>query len=178
MQTKVQNFIETKQLLSKADIVIVGLSGGADSVALLHVLNSLGYNCVAAHCNFKLRADESDRDENFVRTISQEMRIPFQCIEFETVEYAQFNKISIEMAARDLRYNWFSELCVKFNAEAIAVAHHADDSIETLLMNLVRGTGLRGMSGIPIRNGKVIRPLLCCTRAEIIEYLIKFDLTC
>lgn len=176
MQSKVQNYIENKQLLSKKSTVIVGVSGGADSVALLHILHNSGFNCIAAHCNFKLRKDESDRDEEFVRLFAEEMMIPFQSIVFDTKEYAERNKISIEMAARDLRYTWFSELQSIFNAEAIAVAHHADDSIETLLMNLVRGTGIRGMSGIPVKNGNIIRPLLCCTREEIIDYLMKYNL--
>jgi len=176
MQSKVQNFIEKKQLLSKKSTVIVGVSGGADSVALLHILHNAGYNCIAAHCNFKLRKGESDRDQEFVRLMAEEMMIPFQSIVFDTKEYAQSNRISIEMAARDLRYQWFSELQLKFNADAIAVAHHADDSIETLLMNLVRGTGIRGLSAIPVKNGNVIRPLLCCTRGEIIDYLMKFNL--
>ena len=176
MQSKVQNFIEKKQLLSDKSTVIVGVSGGADSVALLHILHNSGFNCIAAHCNFKLRKEESDRDEEFVRLLAEELMIPFQSIVFDTTEYAEKNKISIEMAARDLRYAWFSELQTKFNAEAIAVAHHADDSIETLLMNLVRGTGIRGITGIPLRNGNVIRPLLCCSREEIIDYLMKFNL--
>ena len=176
MKKKVQNFIDSEGLLTPNAQVIVGVSGGADSVALLHLLHSLGYNCVVAHCNFHLRMEESDRDENFVRTLAAEMKIPFENVHFQTAEYAKTAKVSIEMAARDLRYAWFTEVCSSYNAQAIAIAHHADDSIETLLMHLVRGTGLRGMSGIPVRNGKVIRPLLCCSREEILEYLMKYDL--
>ena len=176
MKKKVQNFIDSEGLLTPNAQVIVGVSGGADSVALLHLLHSLGYNCVVAHCNFHLRMEESARDENFVRTLAGEMKIPFESVHFQTTEYAKTAKISIEMAARDLRYAWFAEVCSSYNAQAIAIAHHADDSIETVLMHLVRGTGLRGMSGIPVRNGKVIRPLLCCSREEILEYLMKYDL--
>ncbi|MCE5330953.1 MAG: tRNA lysidine(34) synthetase TilS [Bacteroidales bacterium] len=176
MQYKVQSYIEKQQLLSPGASLIVGVSGGADSVALLHILHSLGYNCIIAHCNFKLRKDESDRDEIFVRTLADEMKIPAHFIDFKTTEYAVAQKISIEMAARELRYAWFEELRLQYDATAIAVAHHADDSIETLLMNLIRGTGLRGMTGIPPRNGKVVRPLLCCSREEILAYLMKYDL--
>ena len=173
MQQKVQTYILKHQLLSPGGRVIVGVSGGSDSVALLHLLIFLGYDCVIAHCNFHLRMGESDRDELFVRKLSQTYHVPYYQIDFETSKYADEHKISIEMAARDLRYAWFYELLSKLDAQAIAVAHHADDSIETLLMNLVRGTGLRGLTGIPCRNGKVIRPLLCSNRLEIENYLIE-----
>jgi len=142
-------------------------------VALLHILFSLGYDCVIAHCNFHLRMEESDRDEEFVRELGKQLHIPFYRIDFKTTEYASREGISIEMAARDLRYNWFHELLKELDAQAIAVAHHADDSIETMLMNLVRGTGLRGLTGIQPRNKKVVRPLLCCTRLELENYLIE-----
>jgi len=176
MQQKVQNYIQKHELLTPKGLVIVGVSGGADSVALLHLLHSLGYDCVIAHCNFHLRMEESDRDEAFVLNLSKRLRVPYYHIDFDTTKYAETHHISIEMAARDLRYAWFYELLEKQQAQAIAVAHHADDSIETLLMNLVRGTGLRGLTGISCRNGKVVRPLLCCTREEIENYLILHDL--
>jgi len=176
MQQKVQSYIQKHQLLLPEGKVIVGVSGGADSVVLLHVLLSLGYNCLIAHCNFHLRMEESDRDESFVRNLAKELKVPIQCIDFETVKYANEHKISIEMAARDLRYAWFYELLYKHDAQAIAVAHHADDSIETMLMNLIRGTGLKGLTGIQPRNHKVVRPLLCCTRLEIESYLVDKDL--
>jgi len=176
MQQKVQNYIQKHELLTPTGRVIVGVSGGADSVVLLHLLHSLGYDCVIAHCNFHLRMAESDRDEAFVLNLSKILKVPYYHIDFETTKYAETHHISIEMAARDLRYAWFYELLEKHKAQAIAVAHHADDSIETLLMNLVRGTGLRGLTGISCRNGKVIRPLLCCTREEIENYLILHDL--
>jgi tRNA(Ile)-lysidine synthase len=176
MQQKVQTYILKHQLMVRSGRIIVGVSGGSDSVALLHILISLGYDCVIAHCNFHLRMGESDRDELFVRNLSVKLKTPYYKIDFETVKYADEHNISIEMAARDLRYGWFYELLEKLDAQAIAVAHHADDSIETLLMNLVRGTGIRGLTGIPCRNGKVVRPLLCCTRLEIENYLIVHDL--
>lgn len=176
MLRKVETYLQKNKLLSVGAPVIVGTSGGADSVALLHVLKELGYKCVVAHCNFHLRGEESDRDEQFVAGLSLKLGLPYCKTDFDTATIAGENKISIEMAARDLRYNWFEELRQKLGAEAIAVAHHADDNAETLLMNLTRGTGLRGMTGIPVRNGYVVRPLLCCNRNEIINYLQKNNL--
>lgn len=176
MQSKVQNYIQNNNLLHLNNSIIVGVSGGADSVVLLHVLLSLGYDCVVAHCNFHLRIDEANRDEAFVRNMSKSLHLPYYSVDFQTSEYAKSNHISIEMAARDLRYAWFNQLSEKLNAQAIAVAHHADDSIETLLMNLVRGTGLRGLTGIAPRNENVVRPLLCCTRFDIENYIIEHNL--
>jgi tRNA(Ile)-lysidine synthase len=177
MQQKIQNFIVNNNLLKPKSTVIVGLSGGADSVVLLDVLISLGYNCIIAHCNFHLREDASNDDEKFVFDLSQSLQIPYHKIDFDTEQYAKTNHISIEMAARDLRYAWFYELLKSEQAEAIAVAHHADDSIETLLLNLIRGTGLRGLTGIPYRNEKIIRPLLCCNRSEIEYYILQHQLS-
>ena len=158
MLQKVQSYIQTYRLLQPGSPVVVGVSGGADSVALWHVLRSLGFDCVAAHCNFHLRGAESDRDEQFVRRLAEEHGTPFYKTDFDTTTYAARHGISIEMAARDLRYTWFDGLRQRLHAQAIAVAHHADDNIETLLLNLVRGTGLRGLTGIPRRNGAVVRP--------------------
>lgn len=176
MQQKVQTYIENQHLLTPKARVIVGVSGGTDSMSLLHILVSLGYDCVIAHCNFHLRMEESDRDEEFVRYLAKYMMLPYYKVDFDTTKYAEEHGISIEMAARDLRYNWFYELLQTLDAQAIAVAHHADDSIETMLMNLVRGTGLRGLTGIQPRNNKVVRPLLCCTRLELETYLVMHDL--
>lgn len=153
--------------------MIVGLSGGADSVALLKILVHLGYSCIAAHCNFHLRGEESDRDEAFSRQLAESLNIPFYKIDFDTCGYAADHHISIEMAARELRYNWFEELRCELHAQAIAVAHHRDDNIETLLMNLIRGTGIRGLGGIRPKNGYVVRPLLCLTREDILAWLEK-----
>lgn len=171
MKQTVHAYIEKNSLLRPDGKVIVALSGGADSVALLHILLSLHYECVAAHCNFHLRGEESERDEQFVRSLCGEWRVPLHVRQFDTEAYARTNRLSIEMAARDLRYTWFKELAAQVQAQAVAVAHHADDQAETVLMNLVRGAGLRGMCGIPTRNGIVVRPLLCCTRQGIEDYL-------
>ncbi|MDR0745098.1 MAG: tRNA lysidine(34) synthetase TilS, partial [Mediterranea sp.] len=158
-------------LFTLRDNVLVALSGGADSVALLRVLLSLGYTCSAAHCNFHLRDEESDRDETFVRRLCLEQHVSLHVIDFDTQAYARKQKISIEMAARELRYQWFDELARTCRYTAVAVAHHRDDSVETMLLNLIRSTGIRGLSGIRPRNGKIVRPLLCVTRDEAISYL-------
>ena len=171
MLETVQRYIEKNELLPTGCKVIVGLSGGADSMVLLDLLKLLGYHCVAAHCNFHLRGDESQRDADFVRRWCKDIDIPFRSVDFDTHQYATDRKISIEMAARELRYNWFEVIRQQEDAEAIAVAHHKDDSVETLLLNLIRGTGIRGLTGIRPKNGRVIRPLLCVSRSEIEQYL-------
>lgn len=169
-------FIESNQLLNKSDHIIVGLSGGADSVVLLDVLCRLGYSCIAAHCNFHLRGEESDRDESFARNFAATLNVEFVKIDFDTVSYANKHKVSIEMAARSLRYDWFEEIRKLYNAQAIAVAHHQDDSVETLLLNLIRGTGVRGMTGIKPHNGYIVRPFLSISRNDIIVYAQKYGL--
>ena len=171
MHRKVRAYIEKKQLMSPDAKVIVALSGGADSVALLHVLLRLDYKCEAVHCNFHLRGDESLRDEAFVREMCHKMGVGLTVADFDTVAYAGEKKISIEMAARDLRYAFFEKTAAEHGADMIAVAHHKDDVAETMLLNLMRGTGIRGLHGIRPKNGIVVRPLLCVERNEIIEYL-------
>jgi tRNA(Ile)-lysidine synthase len=169
---KVELYIEKNKLLfPEKGKILVGVSGGRDSVALLDILIKLGYRCTVAHCNFHLRGEESDRDEKFVQQLSFNLNIPYYSVDFDTVNYAKQKNISIEMAARELRYSWFTSLAKKINAQAIAIAHHADDNVETLLMHLVRGTGLKGLTGISPKNGLIVRPLLCCTRNEINEYI-------
>ena len=170
-QAKVERFIQRHGLLTGKRLVLVGLSGGADSVALLGILVRLGYPCRALHCNFHLRGAESDRDEVFARQFADSLGVPFLKVDFDTRGYAAIHQESIEMAARSLRYRWFEEQRQAFDAEAIAVAHHRDDSVETLLMNLLRGSGIRGLGGIRPRNGQVVRPLLAVSRAEIEEWL-------
>ena len=167
MKEQIQQYIIQHQLLSGEKPVVVGISGGADSVALLHILVSLGYKCIAAHCNFNLRGDESFRDEQFTTDFTQRLQVPLCKISFETNKYAQENRLSVEMAARELRYRWFEELLNTYDADAVAVAHHRDDSVETLLINLTRGSGLTGLTGIKPKNGNVVRPLLCVSREDI-----------
>jgi len=171
VKEKVRKYIQTNQIFSQDGLILVGVSGGADSVALLLILKSLGYQVQALHCNFHLRQEESDRDERFVSELCRKNNIPLLIKHFNTKEYAARNNVSIEMAARDLRYNWFYDVLTDNNAQSIAVAHHRNDQAETLLLNLIRGTGIRGLAGMyPIRN-QIARPLLCITRDEILAYL-------
>lgn len=167
----ISNYIKDKCLLSPHATVIVGFSGGADSVTLLHFLQTAGYNCIAAHCNFSLRGEESKRDHQFAKSFAEKYNIPFQSIVFDTLQYASKQKLSIEMACRELRYDWFEKIRIQYQAEAIAVAHHRDDSIETFFLNLIRGTGINGLTGIKSRNGNIVRPLLCIGKKEIIDYI-------
>ena len=186
MWSKVERYIEKHKLLKTNELYIVALSGGADSVALLLLLKSAGFNVHAAHCNFHLRGVESDRDEAFCVELCQQIGIELHRAHFDTREYADLHKVSIEMAARELRYNWFAQLCQDLSAAGVCVAHHRDDSVETVLLNLIRGTGLRGLTGIKPRSEQVmtcsqkpqgqlklmvLRPLLCVSRAEIEAFL-------
>jgi tRNA(Ile)-lysidine synthase len=183
MLRRVQKYIRENDLLKREDKVLVCVSGGADSMALLDVLCRGGYECIVAHCNFHLRGEESNRDEVFVRLECEKRkknndRLEIRVKEFNTSSYAKMHGISIEMAARELRYTWFSELATEENCQAIAVAHHQNDQAETVLLNLKRGTGLRGLCGMRPKSANpmggrvpVIRPLLCTTRDYIEHYL-------
>ncbi len=167
----ISHYIKEKKLFDKTDKLLIALSGGADSVALLRLLCDMGYLCEAAHCNFHLRAEESDRDEAFVRELCDELHIQLHVIHFDTQQYAANHKLSIEMAARELRYQWFEQLRNDTQSSYVVVAHHKDDSVETMLLNLIRGTGIAGLTGIQPQNGFVVRPLLCISRHQIIDYL-------
>ena len=161
--------------LSLQKLYLIALSGGADSIALALMMKEQGVNIHALHCNFHLRGEESDRDENFVRHFCSQHSIPLEVRHFDTLASAKEHKTSIEMEARNLRYAWFAERTREMNAEAICVAHHKDDQAETLLLNLIRGTGLKGLTAMhPDRtiNGlRILRPLLDITKDEILEYL-------
>lgn len=171
MLKSVSEFISRNNLLSHSRKYLVAFSGGADSTALLLILKSLGYDIEAAHCNFHLRADESDRDERFCVDLCDRNNIILHIAHFDTVAYAELHKVSIEMAARDLRYAYFRQLLRDIGADAVCVAHHRDDSAETLLMNIIRGTGIQGLTGIRPVNGDIVRPLLCISRNDIECYL-------
>jgi len=171
VKKKVADFIGKHGLLSREGLHLVALSGGADSVALLLVLKDLGYHVEAAHCNFHLRGEESNRDEAFVKKFCQEQDIPLHLIHFDTKEYADLHQVSVEMAARELRYGYFRQLRQDIGAEKVCVAHHRDDAVETLLMNLMRGSGIHGLTGIRACNGEIVRPLLDVSRQEIEAYL-------
>lgn len=176
MLQTVKQYITKKAMPVPNAKLVVAVSGGIDSVVLLDILVKLGYQCIVAHCNFHLRGEESDGDEKFVAEIAKSYRIPFRTVSFDTKEEAAIRKISIEMAARELRYTWFEELLETEQCAAIAVAHHANDATETFFLNLIRGTGIRGLLGIKACNHHIIRPLLCCQRATIEAYAIEHSL--
>ena len=172
LQTEtVKHFITNHNLLCPNSQVLVALSGGADSVCLLLMLRELGYQVEAAHCNFHLRSEESQRDEDFVRALCQRLNVTLHVQDFDTEAFARKHHISIEMAARQQRYDWFNQLLQEHNLDVICTGHHRDDNVETLLLNLVRGTGLKGLCGMQPRQGKVVRPLLCLSKADILDYL-------
>ena len=152
---------------SRGTKFLLAISGGLDSMVMLHLCYRLGLDCRIAHCNFGLRGDDSDGDESFVKQAAATYRFPFHSRRFSTLEFSRQQGISVQMAARDLRYTWFHELAEEFSIDYIAVAHHADDVAETILLNLVRGTGLTGMQGIRNIRAKVVRPLLFATRADL-----------
>ena len=179
MLRRVSTYIRQRGLLEKDKPVLVAVSGGADSVSLLDVLLRAGYTCIAAHCNFHLRGAESDRDEAFVRELCTQLNVPLEVTHFDTHAYAKEHSVSIEVAARELRYAWFEEVAQQKGCQAVAVAHHQNDQAETLLLNLKRGAGIRGLAGMrPISTNPmapegvpVVRPLLCTTRDYIEHYL-------
>ncbi|MCK5815335.1 MAG: tRNA lysidine(34) synthetase TilS, partial [Flavobacteriaceae bacterium] len=147
--------------------MLVTVSGGIDSVVLVHLLHQLKFDISIAHCNFKLREADSDLDEQFVKKLASDLKLDFYKISFETEVYAKKNKCSIQMAARELRYDWFEEIRQKNNLDYVLTAHHKDDVLETFLINLSRGTGLEGLIGIPSKNGYIVRPMLPFSREDI-----------
>ena len=151
--------------------VLVALSGGADSVALLRLLLEAGFDCHAAHCNFHLRGDESMRDERFVRDLCQRLNVPLTVRDFDVTAWQQEHGGSVEMACRDLRYAWFEQERQRQGCRLIAIAHHGDDQAETFFLNLLRGTGTRGLAGMQRLNGNIWRPLLDVSRQDILDYL-------
>ncbi|WP_282014723.1 tRNA lysidine(34) synthetase TilS [Marinifilum flexuosum] len=170
MFRKLVRFIEEENLFYRDEKVLVAVSGGIDSVVLLHMLLKMEVNCAIAHCNFHLRGDESDGDFEFVKNLAKQYNLPFYSKDFDTKTYADSNKLSIEMAARELRYEWFNQILELENYQYIAIGHHADDVAETVLINLVRGTGIHGLTGIKSKLGKIIRPLLPFTRQELEDF--------
>lgn len=155
--------------------LLVAISGGMDSVVLTQLCHLAGFDVALAHCNFHLREEESNEDEKFVREFSEQLGIKVYVAHFDTKAYADEHGLSIQIAARELRYDWFSELLETLNFDYLLTAHHADDNLETFLINLSRGTGIEGLSGIPPVNGKVIRPLLPFSREAIFSYLREND---
>lgn len=173
MQSDFQIFIDSNKLCNNTDRILLGISGGIDSICMFHLFRQLEFPIGIAHCNFQLRGDESEQDEIFVSNLANEYDIPFFATRFETKEIAENEGISIQMAARDLRYDWFEEIRNKYDYNYIAIAHNKDDVIETFLINLTRGSGIKGFTGIKSKSGKIIRPLLFASRNVIVEYLNK-----
>lgn len=170
MLRKLIRHIEKEELFKRSEKLLVAVSGGLDSVVLLHLLHKMEVSCVVAHCNFKLRDKDSDRDEVFVKDLAEKYNYPVHTIAFETAEYAKEKGISIEMAARDLRYDWFEKIRKESECSYILTAHHADDVIETVLINLTRGTGIHGLTGIKAKMNRLVRPLLPFSRDELKIY--------
>ncbi len=170
MLQRFTTYIKDNNLFNQADTVLVGVSGGIDSVVLLDLLDKAGFAVAIAHCNFRLRGADSDLDEKFVAGLARKYDVSVFKTAFDTSGYARENKISIEMAARELRYQWFETIRATHHFDCIAVAHHRDDQLETFFLNLARGTGLTGLTGMRPKNGKIVRPLLFASREEIEHY--------
>lgn len=163
-------YVSTHRLFLKNEKILIAVSGGVDSMVLMQLMHQVNKNIAVAHCNFGLRGNESNVDEQFVKQMATDLNIPFHSTYFKTESFASEQKISIQMAARQLRYEWFEKLRTEFGYHLIATAHHATDQVETILLNLTKGTGLAGMKGILPRHGKIIRPLLFASKEEIVGY--------
>ncbi len=171
MQQKIQQYILEKQLFDiKKDNILLAVSGGIDSMVLAHLFLEIGVNFGIAHCNFKLRGADSDEDEMFVKNFAESHSIPYHSIAFNTLTIATQNNESIQITARKLRYDWFTKIRDKFNYQWIATAHHSDDTTETILYNLAKGCGIKGLHGILPKRGGIIRPLLFATKQTLITY--------
>ena len=165
-----RQFVSSNQLFDRSHSLLATVSGGADSVVMLHLLAQCRLKVAVAHCNFQLRGADADGDEEFVRQLADKYKMPFFSIRFDTLAYAEQHHLSVEMAARELRYNWFAQLAAEHHFDRILTAHHLNDNIETMLLNLTRGTGINGLTGIAAINGNIARPLLFATRSQIEEY--------
>jgi len=171
------DFIEKNVLFNRDSSILAAVSGGMDSVVMVHLLKAAGYNFGIAHCNFQLRGDESSSDQQFVRGLAGKLGVAFHTINFDTKKYAAEKKISIQMAARELRYQWFAEVSQQSDYDVIALAHHQNDTIETILLNLTRGTGIAGLHGILPKNGSIVRPLMFLKRDDIQDIVKGENLT-
>ncbi len=172
MVTSFQNHISNNLPFLKEKRILIAISGGLDSVVLTHLCYLSGLKLALAHCNFNLRGDESDADENFVLQLAEDLDLEVFIECFDTEAFAKEHSVSIQMAARELRYDWFAELAEQLNFDYILTAHHADDNLETFLINFTRGTGLDGLTGIPEMNGNIVRPLLPFSREDLEVYAI------
>ena len=172
MLEQFRKYIASNHLINKGDRILVALSGGVDSMVLAELLRREGYDITFAHCNFHLRGKESDGDEQFVREYAERVGVKLLVKQFDTLQFVENNKVSVEMAARELRYTWFDEL-VNSDFDKLALAHHADDQIETFFINLLRGSGIKGLKAMQPCNGKYIRPMLWASREEIKKFAIE-----
>lgn len=171
-ETFIKNILQQK-LFMKNDKILTAVSGGVDSVVMLHLLFAGGYKLAVAHCNFGLRGKESDEDEKFVKDLAEKIKVSFYSKKFDTEKTAKEKGISIQMAARDLRYEWLEKIRKQHGYNVIAIAHHSDDILETFFINLIRGTGIAGLSGIKPKAGNIVRPLLFASRVDIENYALK-----
>ena len=176
MTTDLINYIADNQLVQNNQKTLLAVSGGIDSIVLCHLFKQINFPFAIAHCNFKLRAEDSDEDEIFVKEIANQLEVPFFSIAFDTEKIAAKKKQSIQVAARELRYDWLEEIRAKNGYDFIATAHHLNDSIETVLYNFTKGCGIRGLHGILPKNGNIIRPLLFSTKKEIEKLAIENEL--
>jgi tRNA(Ile)-lysidine synthase len=177
MINEFKKFISDNIIIKPARRILLAVSGGIDSMVMADLFLRAGYEFGIAHCNFSLRGKESDKDEELVRNYAESNKLPFFSIRFDTKVYAKKNRISVQMAARDLRYEWFEEIRSENKYDYISVAHNLNDNIETLIINLTRGTGLTGLTGMRIVSNRIIRPLLFATRQEIKDYCNKNHIT-
>ena len=168
-----KEFIKEQELLLPGDNILLAVSGGVDSVVMSSLFYQANLNFSIAHCNFGLREKASDADEAFVRSLAKKYQVPFYTKRFETKNYAEENKLSIQMAARDLRYQWFQEICNQYLIDKLATAHHTNDCIETLLFNITKGTSLAGLHGILPKQGNIIRPILFTDKESVLMYAKK-----
>ncbi len=169
-------FIEKHQLFTKNERILLAVSGGIDSIVMAKLFSMTSYEFAIAHVNFGLRGEESAADDVFVKKFAKTLKVPFYSIQFETKAFAEAEKISIQQAARMLRYQWFEEICVRENYQKIATAHHRLDQAETILLNLSRGTGIAGYHGIPIENGKIVRPMAFASQEQIFDAVVQYKL--
>jgi len=171
------NYIKNNNLTNKNERILIGLSGGRDSIFMTTLFKNSNYNIAIAHCNFNLRGEEADNEQKFVENYAKQNSIEFFTTSFDTEKYASEKGISIQMAARELRYNWFEQIKIENNFDKIAIAHNKNDSVETFLINLTRGTGIKGLTGIKPINGNIIRPILFVERNEITNYLTENNIS-
>ncbi|MCB0689194.1 MAG: tRNA lysidine(34) synthetase TilS [Saprospiraceae bacterium] len=173
MEQLMDAYISEHKLCTRNDHILVAVSGGVDSMVLMHLFHQLGYQVAIGHCNFKMRGEISDEEVEFVRKKANLYSFPFHTIAFNTHHYAEENRIGIQEAARHLRYRWFSEIMIENDYNLLAVAHHQDDQIETVFLNMIRGTGLSGLQGMQPKRDHIIRPLLFASKADIRSYALR-----